>query len=58
MRTASGVELRYTPTTGKYTSEDMDAIIAALKEDMNSNDPVGSQLATDLFKKLHHSNVC
>jgi hypothetical protein len=58
MRTASGVELRYTPTTGKYTSKDMDAIIAALREDMRSNDPIAAHLAADLFEKLQHANVC
>jgi hypothetical protein len=38
-------------------SEDMNAIIAALEEDMKSNDLVGAQLATDLFKKLQHANI-
>jgi hypothetical protein len=57
MRTSSGVELRYTPTTGKYTSEDMDAIISALREDMRSNDPIAAHLAADLFAKLKHAEV-
>lgn len=57
MRTTSGVELFHNPTTNVYISEDMDAIMTALKEDMKSNDPVGAQLTSDLFEKLQHSEA-
>lgn len=56
MRTASGVELFYNAATNTYMSEDMNAVIAALEEDMKSNS-VDAQFATDLFEKLQHANI-
>lgn len=57
MRTASGVELFYNAATNTYMSEDMDAIIAALEEDMKSNNPMDVQMASGLLEKLQHANI-
>lgn len=52
MRTNSGVELFYNPEANVYMSEDMDAIMNALVEDMNSNNIIDSIMATSLFEKM------
>lgn len=57
MRTASGVELFHNPETDVYMSEDMDAVIAALKEDMESSNSQDVAMATALFERLQNANI-
>lgn len=57
MRTASGVELFYNPNTNTYISKDMDAVITAIIEDINSNDYIGALIATSLFEHMQNATL-
>ncbi len=57
MRTNSGVELFYDSDTNTYISEDMDAIMSALVEDITSNNIIDSIMATSLFEKMNAATL-
>lgn len=57
MRTASGVELFYNPETNTYMSEDMDAVMKAIKRDMHSNNLMDVIMATGLFEKMQNATL-
>lgn len=57
MRTASGVELFYNPETNTYLSEDMDAVMEAIKRDMHSNNIIDVIMATGLFEKMQSATL-
>jgi hypothetical protein len=57
MRTASGVELFYNPETNTYLSEDMDAVIDAIKKDMWSNNIMDVIIAHSLFEKMQEATL-
>jgi alpha-acetolactate decarboxylase len=57
MRTASGVELFYNSETNTFMSEDMDAVIEAIKRDMHSNNLMDVIMATGLFEKMQEATL-
>lgn len=57
MRTKSGVELFHEHTTNTYMSEDMDAVMNAITEDMESKRYPDSIIATCLFNKLQKATL-
>ena len=57
MRTTSGVELFYNPETNPYLSEDMDAVMDAIKRDMRSNNLMDVIVATGLFEKMQKATL-
>ena len=57
MRTTSGVELFYNPETNTYLSEDMDAVMDAIKRDMRSNNLMDVIVATGLFEKMQKATL-
>ena len=57
MRTASGVELFYNPDTNTYMSEDMDAVMDALKRDMHSNNLMDVIMASSLFERMQKATL-
>lgn len=57
MRTESGVELFYNPETNTYLSEDMDAVMEAIKKDMWSNNIMDVIMATSLFEKMQKATL-
>lgn len=57
MRTAEGVELFYNPETNTYMSENMDAVVAAIKRDMHSNNLMDVILATSLFERMQKATL-
>jgi hypothetical protein len=57
MRTASGVELFYNPETNTYMSEDMNAVMDAIKKDMWSNNIMDVIMANSLFEKMQKATL-
>lgn len=57
MRTAEGVELFYNPDTNTYMSEDMDAVMKAIKRDMHSNNILDVIMATSLFERMQNATL-
>lgn len=57
MRTTSGVELFYNPETNTYLSEDMDAVMDAIKRDMHSNNLMDVIMATTLFERMQKATL-
>lgn len=57
MRTASGVELFYNSDTNTYLSEDMDAVMEAIKRDMHSNNLMDVIMATTLFERMQKATL-
>lgn len=57
MRTESGVELFYNPETNTYMSEDMDAVMDAIKKDMWSNNIMDVIMANSLFEKMQKATL-
>lgn len=57
MRTAEGVELFYNPETNTYLSEDMDAVINAIKKDMWSNNIMDVIMANSLFERMQKATL-
>ena len=57
MRTASGVELFYNPETNTYMSEDMDAVMEAIKKDMWSNNIMDVIMANSLFERMQNATL-
>lgn len=57
MRTASGVELFYNPNTNTYMSEDMNAVMDAIKRDMHSNNLMDVIMATSLFERMQNATL-
>lgn len=57
MRTAEGVELFYNPETNTYLSEDMDAVMDAIKKDMWSNNIMDVIMANSLFERMQKATL-
>ena len=57
MRTASGVELFYNPETNTYMSEDMDAVMEAIKKDMWSNNIMDVIMSNSLFERMQNATL-
>ena len=57
MRTESGVELFYNPETNTYMSEDMDAVMDAIKKDMWSNNIMDVIMANSLFERMQKATL-
>lgn len=57
MRTESGVELFYNPETNTYLSEDMDAVMEAIKKDMWSNNIMDVIMANSLFERMQKATL-
>lgn len=57
MRTESGVELFYNPETNIYLSEDMDAVMDAIKKDMGSNNIMDVIMANSLFERMQKATL-
>lgn len=57
MRIAEGVELFYNPNTNTYISEDMDAVMDAIKKDMWSNNIMDVIMANSLFEKMQNATM-
>lgn len=57
MRTESGVELFYNPDTNTFMSEDMDAVMDAIKKDMWSNNIMDVIMANSLFERMQKATL-